>query len=40
MKYLALGPGAMAYFAFLGALGALRDCHELDNLEEISGASA
>ena len=30
----------MAYFAFLGAMGALRDCHELDNLEAISGASA
>jgi hypothetical protein len=40
MKHLAIGPGAMAYFAFLGALGALRDCHELDNLEDISGASA
>ena len=40
MKHLAIGPGAMAYFAFLGAMGALRDCHELDNLEEISGASA
>ena len=40
MKHLAIGPGAMTYFAFLGALGALRDCHELDNLEEISGASA
>jgi predicted acylesterase/phospholipase RssA len=40
MKHLAIGPGAMAYFAFLGALGALRDCHELDNLEAISGASA
>jgi len=40
MKHLAIGPGAMAYFAFLGALGALRDCHDLDNLEEISGASA
>jgi len=40
MKHLAIGPGAMAYFAFLGAIGALRDCHELDNLEAISGASA
>jgi hypothetical protein len=40
MKHLAIGPGAMAYFAFLGAMGALRDCHELDNLEAISGASA
>ena len=36
MKHLAIGPGAMTYFAFLGALGALRDCHELDNLEDIS----
>jgi predicted acylesterase/phospholipase RssA len=40
MKHLVIGPGAMTYFAFLGAMGALRDCHELDNLEEISGASA
>jgi predicted acylesterase/phospholipase RssA len=40
MKHLAVGPGAMTYFAFLGAMGALRDCHELDNLEDISGASA
>jgi predicted acylesterase/phospholipase RssA len=40
MKHLAIGPGAMTYFAFLGALGALRDCQQLDNLEEISGASA
>ena len=30
----------MAYFAFLGALAALRDSDQLHNLEEISGASA
>jgi predicted acylesterase/phospholipase RssA len=40
MKYLVVGPGAMTYFAFLGALAALRDCDKLQNLEEISGASA
>lgn len=40
MKRLVIGPGAMTYFAFLGALAALRDCDELHNLEEISGASA
>ena len=40
MKHLVIGPGAMTYFAFLGALAALRDSDELHNLEEISGASA
>jgi len=40
MKYLAIGPGAMTYFVFLGALAALRDSDQLQNLEEISGASA
>lgn len=40
MKYLVIGPGAMTYFAFLGALAALRDSDELHNLEEISGSSA
>jgi predicted acylesterase/phospholipase RssA len=40
MKHLAIGPGAMTYFAFLGALAALRDSDDLHNLEEISGASA
>lgn len=40
MKYLAIGPGSMAFFAFLGALAALRDSDQLHNLEEISGASA
>lgn len=40
MKHLVIGPGAMTYFAFLGALAALRDSDDLHNLEEISGASA
>ena len=40
MKHLVIGPGSMTYFAFLGALAALRDSDELHNLEEISGASA
>jgi predicted acylesterase/phospholipase RssA len=40
MKHLAIGPGGMTYFAFLGALGALRDSGQLQNLEEIAGASA
>jgi len=40
MKHLAIGPGAMAYFGFLGALAALRDSDQLQNLEEISGSSA
>lgn len=40
MKHLAIGPGAMAYFAFAGALSALKDVGALNDLEIISGASA
>jgi NTE family protein len=40
VKYLAIGPGAMGYFAFLGALTRLKQVGRLDELEEISGASA
>lgn len=40
MKHLVIGPGAMGYFAFLGALSALSDIHTLNELESISGASA
>ena len=40
VKYLAIGPGAMGYFAFLGALTKLKQAGRLDELEEISGASA
>jgi predicted acylesterase/phospholipase RssA len=36
MKYLAVGPGAMGYFIYLGVLSRLK----LNNLEEVSGASA
>jgi hypothetical protein len=40
VKYLAIGPGAMGYFTFLGALTKLKQTGRLDELEEISGASA
>lgn len=40
MKRLVIGPGAMAYFAFAGALSALKDLGALNDLEDISGSSA
>jgi len=40
MKHLVIGPGAMAYFAFAGALSALKDFGALNDLEDISGSSA
>ena len=40
VKYLAIGPGAMGYFTFLGTLTKLKQAGRLDDLEEISGASA
>ena len=40
MKHLVVGPGAMAYFSFMGALSALSDKGALNDLETISGASA
>lgn len=40
MKRLVIGPGAMAYFAFAGALSALKDIGALNDLEDISGSSA
>ena len=40
VKCIALGPGAMGYFIFLGVLSKLRQTGELADLEEISGASA
>lgn len=40
MKRLVIGPGAMAYFAFMGALSSLGDSGELNELEAISGSSA
>jgi len=40
MKHLVIGPGAMAYFAFAGALSALKDLGALNDLEDITGYSA
>ena len=40
IKYLALGPAAMGYFALLGKMHQLKESKELENLSEISGASA
>lgn len=40
MKYLAIGPGAMGYFIYLGALSKLHADGKLDALQEISGSSA
>lgn len=40
VKYLAIGPGAMGYFLFQGAVSHLAQAGRLVDLEEISGASA
>lgn len=40
MKYLAIGPGGMGYFAFLGTISKFKQNGQLADLEEISGASA
>jgi len=40
MKHLVIGPGAMAYFLFMGTLSALLDKGLLSDLETISGSSA
>jgi predicted acylesterase/phospholipase RssA len=40
VKHLAIGPGFIGYFALLGAVRRLADDGRLDNLEEMSGASA
>jgi predicted acylesterase/phospholipase RssA len=40
MKYLSLGPGGHSFFAMLGQLKKLETENKLDDLEEISGASA
>jgi predicted acylesterase/phospholipase RssA len=41
VKYLSIGPGAMGFYVYLGAISKLKD-HKIikDDLEEISGASA
>ena len=40
MKNLAIGPGAMGLFVFMGSLHKLHESGQLEDLEEISGASA
>ena len=40
MKHLAVGPGAVGYFAHLGAINRLWDDGKLTDLESISGSSA
>lgn len=40
VRYLVIGPGAMAYFVFLGVCQKLKQQGRLDSLEEISGCSA
>ena len=40
VKHLVIGPGAMGYFMYLGVLSKLKHEGQLDELEEISGASA
>lgn len=40
VKYLSIGPGAMGYFIYLGFMSKLKQDGRLDELEEISGASA
>jgi predicted acylesterase/phospholipase RssA len=40
IRRLVIGPGAMAYFGFLGALSALKDKGALNELEAVSGSSA
>lgn len=40
VKRLAIGPGAMGFYMYLGVLSKLKNSGQLDELEEISGASA
>lgn len=40
VRCLAIGPGAMGFFLYLGVLSKLKQTGKLDDLEEISGASA
>jgi predicted acylesterase/phospholipase RssA len=40
VRRLAIGPGAMGFFLYLGVLSKLKQMGRLDALEEISGASA
>jgi predicted acylesterase/phospholipase RssA len=40
VRCIAIGPGAMGFFLYLGVLSKLKQTGRLDDLEEISGASA
>jgi predicted acylesterase/phospholipase RssA len=40
MRHLAIGPGAMGFFLYLGVLAKFKRDGRLDDLKEISGASA
>jgi predicted acylesterase/phospholipase RssA len=40
MKYLAIGPGSMAFFVYLGIVHKLQESGRFSDLEEIAGASA
>jgi predicted acylesterase/phospholipase RssA len=40
VKYLVIGPGAMGYFMYLGALSKLKKEGQFNELEQISGSSA
>jgi predicted acylesterase/phospholipase RssA len=40
MRHLAIGSGAMGFFMYLGVIAKLKRAGRLDDLEEISGASA
>jgi NTE family protein len=40
VKNLVIGPGAMGYFMYLGVLSKLKQDGQLNDIEEISGASA
>ena len=40
MRHLAIGPGAMGFFIYLGVLAKFKKDGRLDDLEEISGSSA
>ena len=40
VKYLSIGPGSMGYFIYLGLLSKMKNDRLLDELLEISGASA
>ena len=40
VRCIAIGPGAMGFFLYLGVLSKLKQTGRLEDLEEISGASA